>query len=78
MEPPSLAIDYLCGHFTPANIDRNFVKSSESEIFKSVGRLSDLKGYEPSEFMENLEQLEIGDNSDTDAAHMGLLEPASN
>ncbi len=55
-----LAIDYLCGHFTPDNIKRNFFDSTESEIFESVGRLKNLRGYEPKEFMGQLEQLGIG------------------
>lgn len=56
----SLAIDFMCGHYTEDNIRRNFFDSSESAIFESVGRLKDLRGYTTAEFMAQLEGLGIG------------------
>jgi predicted TIM-barrel fold metal-dependent hydrolase len=55
-----LAIDYLCGHFTPENIQRNFFEGPEGEIFQSAGRLEGLQGYTPAEFLEKLEAAGVG------------------
>jgi predicted TIM-barrel fold metal-dependent hydrolase len=56
----TLAIDYLCGHFTEENIRRNFFESSESEVFEAAGRLAGLRGYTAEDFLAHLEKLGIG------------------
>ncbi len=54
------AIDSLSGHFTPENIDRNFL-SNEEELsrFAQVGRARTLRGYSPADFMARMDEIGV-------------------
>jgi predicted TIM-barrel fold metal-dependent hydrolase len=50
------AIDTLANHFTPENIQRNFLGSpSEVETFTRLGLMDNLRGHTPSEFVTYLD-----------------------
>lgn len=50
------AIDILCNHFTPGNIERNFLRNpSERETFERLGLLDNLKGHDPAAFIGYLD-----------------------
>jgi predicted TIM-barrel fold metal-dependent hydrolase len=54
------AIDSLSGHFTPANIKKNFLENEEElGRFAQVGRARKLKGYSPSEFMKRMDAIGV-------------------
>lgn len=50
------AIDILCNHFTPDNINRNFLNNpSERDTFKRLGLMENLRGHTPQDFMSYLD-----------------------
>jgi predicted TIM-barrel fold metal-dependent hydrolase len=53
------AIDYLCGLFTPASIQANFLEGEERERLESVGRAEGLQGYEPADFIAHLDAIGV-------------------
>lgn len=51
------AIDILCNHFTPANIQRNFLHNpSERATFERLGLMDNLKGHTPKDFLGYMDQ----------------------
>jgi predicted TIM-barrel fold metal-dependent hydrolase len=54
------AIDVLSGHFTQANIERNFLHNEEEMgRFAQVGRARNLHSYTASEFIERLDSIGV-------------------
>ena len=53
------AIDYLCNHFTPESIRKNYLEGEEHEVFDAVGRAGSLRGYQPEEFLSMLGSLGV-------------------
>ena len=50
------AIDILCNHFTPENIQRNFLHNpSERETFERLGLMENLKGHTPQDFLRYMD-----------------------
>jgi predicted TIM-barrel fold metal-dependent hydrolase len=43
------AIDYLCNHFTPESISKNYLTSENRSSMEAIGRIDQLEGVEPAE-----------------------------
>jgi len=54
------AIDVLSGHFTQANIEKNFLHNEEEMgRFAQVGRARTLKSYTPPDFIKRLDEIGV-------------------
>lgn len=54
------AIDSLSGHFTPENIEKNFLQNEEElNRFAQVGRARTLRGYAPADFMARMDEIGV-------------------
>lgn len=54
------AIDSLSGHFTPENIEKNFLHNEEElSRFAQVGRARTLKGFAPADFMARMDEIGV-------------------
>ncbi len=63
------AIDVLSGHFTQANIEKNFLHNEEEMgRFAQVGRARTLKSYTPPDFIKRLDEIGV-DNAMSSANH---------
>ena len=51
------AIDILCNHFTPENIERNFLHNpAERDTFERLGLMDNLKGHTPEDFVTYMDE----------------------
>ncbi len=54
------AIDILCNLFTPDSVRKNYLDNEEeASRFAQVGRIKNLKGYEPADFIARMDELGI-------------------